>query len=284
MKKVLSLAIVMILLIVMLTGCMDINYEVTINKDGTADISYVYGFEKSYLEQMETTGEEMTKEMQQSAEAEEYIIEAYSDDKVEGFRATKHIEDLSKISLEEAFGEENVKDSAENQIKVEKKGLKTVYSQKTDIDLTSMESSMAAYVNMKYTVKIPVKVGKNNADVVSEDGKTLTWNLKAGEIKNIQFEGTELGTTAKIIKTVIIVAIIIIAIILVTIIIKAIIKKAKNKNKEEETNKNDVTDNKNHEIVETETVKEQTTEEKEIEEKHETKEPESKNEKDNKEE
>ena len=42
----------------------------------------------------------------------------------------KHIENLSEISLEDAFGSENVKDSEENQIKIEKKGSKTFYSQK----------------------------------------------------------------------------------------------------------------------------------------------------------
>ena len=54
MKKVLSLILIMILALIVLTGCVDVNYEVTLNKDGTADIAYIYGFEKASLEQLGT--------------------------------------------------------------------------------------------------------------------------------------------------------------------------------------------------------------------------------------
>lgn len=224
MKKVLSLVTIMVILLIMLTGCVNVNYEVTLNKDGTADIAYVYGFQKEFLEQMETTAEDMTSDMKESAEASEYEIETYSDDEVEGFKAKKHVENLSDISLEEAFGSENVTDSEENQFKVEKKGLKTVYSQNAKIDLSNMDETTTSVVTMKYTVNLPVKVGKNNASEVSEDGRKLTWNLTAGEVNEINFEASSSNP-------ILISAIIAILIVIVVIVVALAIKRSK-KNKE----------------------------------------------------
>lgn len=231
MKKVLSLTAIMIILLIALTGCVDVNYEVTLNRDGTADVAYVYGFDKATLQQMGTTAEEMTRDMKQNAELSEYTVEVYSDDDMEGFKAKKHIENLSEISLEEVFGTENVKDSEENQFKIEKKGLKTLYSQNAKIDLSSMDETTASMVTMKYTVKLPTAVGANNADEVSKDKKTLTWNLTAGEVNEISFKATELNMVIKII------AIVVLVLLIIGIII-VVIKSVK-KHKKEKDNKKD---------------------------------------------
>ena len=249
MKKVLSLAIIMIMMLIVLTGCVNVNYEITLNKDGSADVAYIYGIEKSALQQMGTTAESMTEEMKKNAEESEYTIEAYSDDTMEGFKASKHVENLSDISLSEAFGEENVTDSEENQFKVEKKGLKSVYSQNANIDLSSMDTSTASMVTMKYTVNLPTAVGENNADEVSNDNKTLTWNLEAGAVNEINFEAS---------SSIPVVTIIVIAIIAIVVIgaIVILVKKLK-KNKKESTDT----------IVDVEDIKEnETKEEPEIEE------------------
>lgn len=225
MKKVLSLISIMAILLIALTGCVSVNYEVTLNKDGTADVAYIYGFEKETLQQLGTSAEDMTSDMKKNAETNAYEIETYSDDKIEGFKAKKHIENLSEISLEDAFGSENVKDSEENQIKIEKKGSKTLYSQKASIDLSGMDESTASMVTMKYVIKLPVKVGENNASEVSEDGKTLTWNLKAGEVNEIYFEA---GRNSSSLITIIIV--IAIAVVIAIVIIAILSKKQKNDN------------------------------------------------------
>ena len=225
MKKLLNIAVIMIIMLIALTGCVNINYEVTLNSDGTANIAYIYGLEKENLEKMGTTAEDMTTEMKERATTQRYEVEAYSDDKIEGFKAKKHVENLSEISLAEVFGEENVKEAEENKISIDKKGLKTYYSQNSTIDLSSMEESIASIVTSKYTVNLPTKVGQNNADEVSEDGKTLTWNLKAGEISKIEFEANEWMLSSKIIMAIIICVIV----ILVVILIVKCNKKKKNK-------------------------------------------------------
>lgn len=214
MRKVLSLIAVMAILLVALTGCVSVNYEVTLNKDGTADVAYIYGFEKEMLEQLGASAEDMTSDMKANAETSNYQIEAYSDDKIEGFKAKKHIENLSELSLEDAFGSENVKDSEENKIKIEKKGSKTVYSQNASIDLSEMDESTESMVTMKYVIKLPVKVGENNASEVSEDGKTLTWNLKAGETNEISFEAE-----SNYLTTIIMISIAVLLVIIILIVV-----------------------------------------------------------------
>lgn len=215
MKKLLSLISVMAILLVALTGCVSVNYEVTLNEDGTADVSYIYGFEKEMLERTETTAEEMTSDMKEKAETSGYEIETYSDDKIEGFKAKKHIENLSEISMEDAFGSENIKDLEENQIKIEKKVFKTEYSQKANIDLSAMGENAESIVTLKYVIKLPVKAGDNNASEISEDGKTLTWNLKAGEVNEINFQASGNSSVMMIILIIAVVVIVAIAVILI---------------------------------------------------------------------
>ena len=244
MKKVLSLIAVMAILLVALTGCVSVNYEVTLNKDGTADVAYIYGFEKEMLEQLGASAEDMTSDMKANAETSNYQIEAYSDDKVEGFKAKKHIENLSELSLEDAFGSENVKDSEENQIKIEKKGSKTVYSQNASIDLSGMDESTESMVTMKYIIKLPVKVGENNASEVSEDGKTLTWNLKAGETNEISFEAE-----SNYLNTIIMISIAILLVIIILIVV-FLNKGKKNKKSDELVDKEEETEEKIQEVEE----------------------------------
>ena len=107
--------------------------------------------------------------------------------------------------MSEAFGSENIKVSDENKIIVEKKGKKVTFSQNANFDLTGMNSSTAPYVAIKYTVKLPAKAKTNNADEVSKDGKTLTWNLKSGEENKIEFTATKGGI--KILPIIIVIAV-----------------------------------------------------------------------------
>ena len=52
MKKIVSLIIIMSLLLIALTGCVNIRYETTLNENGSADVIYSYGLKKDILEQL----------------------------------------------------------------------------------------------------------------------------------------------------------------------------------------------------------------------------------------
>lgn len=192
MKKILNLLLVMVLMLVVLTGCVNIDYTVKVNRDGSGDITYIYGIEKQALESMQMSADDVMSEMQESVEDSEYTIESYETDTEIGFKATKHIANVTTdLSLEEAFGEEYVTDTEENGIKIEEKTLKTKYSQNAQIDLRDMEDMSYMGITMKYSVTLPAKIEANKTNgTVSEDGKTVTWNLKLGEINEIAFEAT----------------------------------------------------------------------------------------------
>lgn len=192
MRKMLKLTALIAVILIALTGCVKVDYNVKINKDDSGEISYLYGFEKSYLETMGTTSPDILADMQKQAQTNGYEIEAYQDDTIEGFKAKKELKNVGKqFSLEEAFGETYVQDSEENKIVIDEKsnGQKT-YSQKATVDLTNMENANMYGIVLTYTITLPVQVGLNNANTVSEDGKTLTWDLQAGEINQIEFEAS----------------------------------------------------------------------------------------------
>lgn len=229
MKKVLKLFAILAAMLIVLTGCVDVDYQVTLNKDGSADVSYVYGFEKVMLEGMGAeagdTGMD-TSGMRESAEKDGFTVENYSDDEIEGIKATKHITDLSEISLEKLFGEEYVSEKEGSKITVKKSGSKTTFSQNAEIDLSEM-AGMESYVTMKYTINLPVAAKTNNANKVSNDGKTLTWELKAGEVNKIQFEAVS-GGMSTVLKIALIVVGIAIILCVITIFVVKFIKNTKN--------------------------------------------------------
>ena len=137
---------------------------------------------------MQTSAEDLVASMKEQAENSEYKTEYYEDDEIAGFKASKHLNDLSKeFSLKEAFGKEYVnEDEGKTGIKINKSLFKTKIIQESQIDLTSMKDIQAA-VKMKYTVKLPVKLKTNNATQVEKDGKTATWELIPGEVNSVEY-------------------------------------------------------------------------------------------------
>ena len=58
MKKavqIISIIAILAVTLITLTGCMNINYEVKLNNDGSAEISYLMGYDKQFLKDMGTS-------------------------------------------------------------------------------------------------------------------------------------------------------------------------------------------------------------------------------------
>lgn len=236
--KVISLLLMLAIMLFSLTGCMTTRYNVSINRDGSGDVNYVYAVNKSILESMEVSVDQMVADMKTTAEKENYTVEAYDDGVFAGFEASKHLNDIqSEFSLQEAFGEKYVKDTEENKIKIEKNGNTTKYSQNAKIDLTSMADMKDAGLIIDYTVTLPVKASSNNASEVSEDGKILIWHLKAGEINEISFEATSKGAIADALADsntvwIIVASVSAVVIVAAVVVLIVVLKKKKTKNEE----------------------------------------------------
>lgn len=208
MKKTIGLIAMLIIALVMLTGCVNINYELKVNSDGSGDISYLYTFSKESLSSLGVTAQDMIGNSKQKAEESDYKTELYEDDNVSGFKASKHLKNLSEdFSLQEAFDSQYVTDSNKNEFTFEKNMFETTISQNSEINLESMKD-IASAVTMKYTVKLPSKVKESNATEVSKDGKVLTWDLKGGETNKVEFTTTTINILPIIIICVVVVLLI----------------------------------------------------------------------------
>lgn len=205
MKKTIGLIVLLIVTLITLTGCAQLKYEVEIKPNGTGEISYVYGISKTTLDTFNVSVDDFVDEMKEQAEESNYQVETYEDEEIAGFRASKHIEDFNEeFSLQEAFGEEYVKDTEENGIKVKKGLFATKYSQTAELDLSTISEEERNYVTMSYQIKLPTKITSTNADELSEDEKTLTWNLTAGEINKIEFNASSVNALPVILLVVIV--------------------------------------------------------------------------------
>ena len=55
MKKRIGLIIMLIVILVALTGCVNVDYEVEVNKNGSGEISYIFGFSKETLNNLQVS-------------------------------------------------------------------------------------------------------------------------------------------------------------------------------------------------------------------------------------
>lgn len=218
MKKTIGLIIILIVMLVALTGCAQVNYEVEINKDGSGEITYVYGVSKEKIGNATDIVEQFVGTMKEQAKESGYTVELYENDDISGFKANKYISNLTQdFSLEEAFGEEYVKDTENNRINIENGLWSTTYSQNAELDLTNLSDTN---IEMTYTIKLPTKVKTSNASSVSEDGKELVWNLKSGEVNTIEFVAKEINM-----MPIVIIAIVGIAVVVVVAVVVINLKK-----------------------------------------------------------
>ncbi len=206
MRKTLkNMALIVILGIILftLTGCANVNYDIKLNKDGSGDITYVIGYDKSFLasigvETSSLENDNSFSEMEEQAKQNGYTIEKYEDDNTYGFKATKHVNNIQEeFDVNDEAGSNN--DEA-GKIMYEKTLLKTRYYQDSKVDLTdilsdneeaAMLKAVMSQMKVSYRITLPFRVGSNNATIVSEDGKTIEWTLKVGEVNEIKFEASQ---------------------------------------------------------------------------------------------
>lgn len=241
MKKTLKSAILLVIvsmLLFVLTGCANVNYEIKLSKDGSGEVSYIMGYDKSFLNSMGATkedleGDDTLDEMQDEARQEGYTIEKFEDNNTYGFKASKHVNNIQEeFDFDDIVEEDSIKD---NRIIFEESFLKTKYSQNAILDLSmdeedeedALTNMMMSQIDVSYKITLPFKAGENNATTVSEDGKTLEWVLKAGQVNEIKFEATQ-DYMIYLIGGIIGLAVIIVIITLIVILTK------KNKSKKQD--------------------------------------------------
>ena len=207
-----------ILCALLITGC-ELKYEgqVEITSDGKMDMSIVMAYDRElistliYMEENDDLlGSEDEDDMSDIPEASITKIRTYLEenkpeeqDGVEisryerngyyGYQMTYEINNIDDVSSKEKvdnslFGDFNIQENTNNNNNEKKmmfqKEDDTYYANYKLNDTSDSSNGMSANLSrinlsLKYTVTLPTKPIEHNADTVSEDGKTLTWNISS---------------------------------------------------------------------------------------------------------
>ena len=248
MKKFLFLLVGLVLL----TGCgMKGGYDLVIKSDKTLDFSFFVAYDDEMIQALMLTqsgGEEVPTysdddiwnflESMNGEAPEGYTMERYDQD---GYRGFKY-EATNIGNIDEVTGEGTPIDiidmdsSTDDMIMFTKNG--NNYVSNIVYSPISEAEGQEASIEIQFTVTLPTKPISHNATTVSDDGKTLTWNLNGTESGTIDFE-FNFSSFPILMVSLIGGGILLLAIIIVIIIVK------KSKIKKQNTY-NNVTDNQPH--------------------------------------
>ncbi len=185
--------------------------------------------------------ETISKQDRQAYEKKGYKVERYSKDDYKGYRFTKSFKNIEDIRLEDinfnvetdineavAETEGTIANTKESSLDLKasiftKDGLN--YKASIPRETTGDSSSLNSYFDMQLVVTLPNEVINHNADKVSNDGKTLSWNLVSND-GNMEFE---FSLISKYVIYAVIGAIVLLLLIIIILIIKKISKNHKKK-------------------------------------------------------
>lgn len=200
MKKGMATVALIVVLFMVLSGCVKINSTLTVNSDGSGDLSVIYGVNK----QLAAMQPDITSSLQtakKNSEKEGYTTSDYNDTQYMGIQLKKHINNLK--DLKQFPNNNKVKFSVK-----EKKGFfKNTYDVNSSFDLTGLtdpnsnglEESVAAaavaQIDLKFTLNLPVAAGNNNASKVTNNNKTLEWTLVPNQMNNLNVQFSTVNMT-----------------------------------------------------------------------------------------
>ncbi|MTV48121.1 DUF3153 domain-containing protein [Heliobacillus mobilis] len=188
MKRALLAILMIVLCASVLVGCAQTDIQVKVNPDGSGDLKYAVLVDKSLITQNES---DPLSDLKQGAESSGFTVNPLEQEGYIGFEASKKVKNIAKETSNDVFlgkiGEG---------FTLQKSFLKTTYKLNTDIDLSDLNfvaneklnpfvQAAMKQVKLKLTVDLPVAAMSSNATSASNNGKSLTWDLKAGETNHI---------------------------------------------------------------------------------------------------
>ena len=229
MKKNFKRIALILLAIILVSGCtMKMNMNMVISKNKNIKASILFAMDDEMIDTaitMSNTGDMPTSESDvkkyTDKERWEYLegdnnplgqdfndfeVKKYDKDGYKGYIATKELGSIDKLSTTDASEKQNILGSDEAfDGKLFVKESANVYSSNMKIDLEGDETELETYktygaaYEMKLIIEFPTVPLSNNADEVSKDGKTLTWNLLDSKDVDFKFDFKKSGkiTTSK---------------------------------------------------------------------------------------
>lgn len=228
MRKIYTLVFILLCATV-LSGCMRFSTTVKVKSNGKADLSMLYAVSKD-LAEMGGSENDMSLPDDEVAEMEAngWTCKKYSEENYIGYEMVKENVDLNELASAFNNSDENASLNSD-QLKVQRKGLTYIIDWKMFED--EQQEQISAYKNyfnmsggyMNFVLELPFKASNSNATYVSDDGKTLKWDLLAMPAEGIHVEFSLLNIP--LIIGCIIAGVVLLAIIVVVIAVIANKKK-----------------------------------------------------------
>lgn len=205
MKKTMKL-LSLLAVVILMSGCVKYDIGMEIRKDKSVNISIISAVDSSLMGDEQTVDEDEIKALEDKG----FTATKYEDDNWNGYTLTKKYKNIDEISSKDPVTVE-LTDLASN----EKDNIATFFQKKSglfttkyianftldarsdeddesdeemDEDMQQLLDRMTASMELNYHVTLPSKASSSNATKVSDDGKTLTWNLKFNEVNDIKYE------------------------------------------------------------------------------------------------
>jgi hypothetical protein len=225
MKKIVKI-FSLIIITTFLTGCIKYDIGMEIGKDKSVVITIINASKNNLGSDIEKTNSNNADTL----ETKGYIKELYKEDSWSGYKMTKKYKNIDDISTNDTITVElsDLLDKNKEEIKVffqkKKSFFKTTYKANFTININANEDGSTNHeydnykdkMELKYTVKLPSASINQNTTNITNDGRTLTWNLEYGKVNKINYE----FSMVKVSSYVLIISIIIIILAIVTIIIR----------------------------------------------------------------
>ncbi|WP_176391863.1 DUF3153 domain-containing protein [Marininema halotolerans] len=186
---------------IVFSGCVNADLHVDLNMDGSGTYRLKVLTNPLVADQLSS--------FRKTVEAEGYTVKPTEENGQKGWIAEKDVKNvakeppgqewLKKFADEDATASAGVLDFLNHD---QKKGPLTVkhhfltsritFRKNVDLANMSIDNPLAQrlihQVNLNLTVSLPIKPDRNNADSISNDGKTLSWKIEPGEKNPIFIE------------------------------------------------------------------------------------------------
>jgi hypothetical protein len=220
MRRLYILLISVILLL--LTGCVNGVFHVKVNKDGSGDLDYRLAIDSNLLSNGDQT-ENPLQEFKKLAQQDGFIVSQFKDKGYFGVEAKKHVENISDTLGSELIKYLSPTNNEKVDFTIDKGLLFNVYRLNTNLDLKDMiheddpfTSMILDKMDLKMLITLPTDANNHNASRIElgsvEKSKTYEWDLLPGQDNEIYLEAKVLNTT-----NVILLVLISIAAVLVTV-------------------------------------------------------------------
>lgn len=186
-----KLFIIALSLVLLVSGCSNVNTTMKINKDKSMNLSYIISLDKNYLGN-KTFNDLFSSKNINNLENNGYSVTDYEDDNNFGYKISTNVKDIDNISSSEDLKINLLSllySNVQDELYIFKRTdgvLKNQYEANFSVDLSeALQENPNILTNMvttpvlsySFSLELPSEVITSNATNISADKKTLTWQF-----------------------------------------------------------------------------------------------------------